>query len=118
MRTRRAVGSLARLFRYRAVRLPWSTSTCAGSSRRSRASGWGIRSTTPAAGPPPPPPPPTVRRGEPAGCRAVGLTDHHRHRTPGGMDALVTLHGQEAGGGTALQDTLFGTQLQSMSAFG
>src|SRR5262245_17333679 len=105
MRTRRAVWSLARLFRYRAVRLAWSTSTCAGSSRRSRASGWGVRSTTPAAGPPPPPPPPTVRRGEPAGCRAVGLAAHHRHKTPAGIDALVTTHDQLVGAGTALANT-------------
>src|SRR5262249_49864026 len=98
MRTRRAVWSLARLFRYQAVRLGWSTSTCAGSSRR------GIRSTTPAAGPPHPQLHQTVRRGEPAGCRAVGLAAQNRHRTPGGMLPLVTLHAQLPAG-TALANT-------------
>src|SRR5262249_29213005 len=79
--------------------------------------GTGARSTTPAAGPPPPPPPPTVRRGEPAGCRAVGLAAHHRHRTPGGILALVTTQSQRAGGSLAFPNTLAGLPLQSINAF-
>src|SRR5262249_45089254 len=48
----------------------------------------------------------------------VGLADHHRHRTPGGMllRPSPTWHDQGSGVGKALANTLFATPLQSMDA--